>query len=254
MKNKIIISTRPLSENDSIKKELIARGAIVLDFPMIEISTVSLNERIKETLLAITTFQWMFFTSQNGVKYFFDFLKQLDLELSIISSIKIAVVGKKTAMEVRKNGFEPFLISSGNTSHELLNEVKGLISQTENIILVLGELAGTDLEVGLSSSANVERINVYQTKAASNCSTEIIDKIKSDSYDLIIFTSPSGVRNFSKLMKEQNCNQLFRTACIGTTTEKEAFVCKMQPIIVSSKSDGPQFAQEIENYLNKNNQ
>ena len=57
LENKIIISTRPLSTDDSIKRNLIEKGARVLDFPMIEICPIELNEEIRELLQQLASFQ-----------------------------------------------------------------------------------------------------------------------------------------------------------------------------------------------------
>src|SRR5665647_962366 len=118
LKNKIIISTRPLSEDDSIKDYLVDKGATVLDFPMIKIFPVALTDEIKNLLLHVYEYQWIIFTSKNGVKYFFQFLKEIGVNLDELSAVKIAVVGKKTAAEVLKYYCQPHLISAGNNASD----------------------------------------------------------------------------------------------------------------------------------------
>jgi uroporphyrinogen-III synthase len=249
LKNKIIISTRPLSTNDSIKNYLVEREAVVLDFPMIRIETVELTEKIKIILQQISSYQWIVFTSKNGVDCFFQFLNQLNLNIENLASTKIAVVGKKTSEEVLKNNGKPFLISSGNTSNDLLTELAEKIEPTEKTLLVLGDIAENTLENGLSNVCNITRINVYKTISEDVISTEIIEKIKNNDYEMILFTSPSGFRGFVNIMHKNKITANFKAACIGRTTEKAMLKNNCQPLFVSSKSDGESFIQELEYFF-----
>jgi uroporphyrinogen-III synthase len=70
LKNRTIISTRPLSNDDVIRDYLSDKGANVIDFPMIEISAAFVNDNIKNALNNIKSFQWIIFTSKNGVEFF----------------------------------------------------------------------------------------------------------------------------------------------------------------------------------------
>ncbi|MDD5185208.1 MAG: uroporphyrinogen-III synthase [Paludibacter sp.] len=250
LENKIIISTRPLSVNDSIKNRLTERGAIVLDFPMIKICAVDLTGEIKDRLQQIATYQWIVFTSKNGVDYFFQMLNRLNIKTDELSSIKIAVVGKMTSEEVLKNNCRPHLISSGNTSADLLKELVEKIKPSEKVLLALGELAEDTFEKGLVNSGKITRINVYKTVQPDMISTEIIERIKKDNYHIILFTSPSGVQYFNKIMSDNKIIVDFRTACIGVTTEKAMLKNNCKPLFVSQRSNGETFVNELERFFN----
>lgn len=252
LENKIIISTRPISKNDSIKNHLTEKGATVLDFPMIEICPNDLNESIKTTLQKINSYQWIVFTSKNGVEYFFKYLNSLNIHSENISAAKIAVIGKETSEEVLKNKCTPFLISSGNTSEDLLKEISEKIKTCENVLFAIGELAGNTLEKGLSEIANITRINVYKTIRPNFISKDIIERIKNDNYNIIIFTSPSGFMNFKIIMNEHKIFSEFRVACIGKTTEKEILKYTCNPFFVSSKTDGEIFVKELGTFFKTN--
>jgi uroporphyrinogen-III synthase len=244
LENKIIISTRPLSNDDTMKKALIEKGATVLNFPTIKIVTNEPNAEIRSALANINTFQWLLFTSKNGVDSFFKILK----EMNLTGLPKIAVIGKTTANEVRKNGIEPELVSSGNTSEDFINELKTKLRPDDPVLVIQGELADTKFEKILISGT---RLNVYKTVETTSHSIEIINRIKANDYDMLVFTSPSGFRNFVKIMAENNCNGNFKIACIGKTTEKEVLNQGYTPLIVSKKPGGDSFALEIENYFTK---
>lgn len=251
--DKIIISTRPLNEDDSIKDYLLEKGATVLDFPMIKIFPVTLTDEIRNIFQHVSDYQWIVFTSKNGVKYFFEFLNELEINFDVLSSIKIAVVGKKTAVEVVKYYRQPDLISAGNNSADLAYELAEVLKSTDKVLLALAELANNKLEERITNLCIVNRFNVYLTEDEDLVSADIIERIKNDEYHIIIFTSPSGFRHFSKIMIEKNITAKIRAACIGTTTEDEMLKNNCKPLLVSSRSEGESFARQLEHYLIKNN-
>jgi uroporphyrinogen-III synthase len=250
LENKLIISTRPLSVDDSIKSALIGKGAVVLDFPMIKIVTNELNTEIRTALANISTYNWLLFTSKNGVDSFFRLLKNNQSE-NLVEPPKIAVIGKTTASEVAKNGYQPDFVSSGNTSGDFISEFKSTLVSTDKILLIQGELADNKIETGFADKVTVTRLNIYKTLATETFPAEIIERIKFDDYDLLLFTSPSGFRNFLQVMNDNACRSNFRIACIGKTTEKEVLKQGYTPLIVSAKSSGDFFSNEIENYFAK---
>lgn len=247
--NKIIISTRPLIEDDLIKSHLAAKGAQVLDFPMIRTECVDLSVEIKTVFAGLNDYEWIVFTSKNGVICFYDLLNKACVDAGILSLKKIAVMGKATGDEVMKRGGNAHLISSGRTAEDLLVEIKREIRPTDKVLLALGELAEDKLETGLADICQAERVNVYKTIDLEYTTNKIIDRIKDDKYDIILFTSPSGFRNFYKIMLANKISTAFRMACIGTTTEKEMLKYNCHPLVVSPKSDAESFANAIEKYL-----
>lgn len=55
------------------------------------------NERIAETLRQLGNYQWIVFTSGNGVELFFALLREQSIDLRWLMQVKFAVIGRKTA-------------------------------------------------------------------------------------------------------------------------------------------------------------
>lgn len=246
---KIIISTRPLTEDDTIKNHLTAKGACVLDFPMIKTTGVELTAEQTAILRAIHEYEWIVFTSKNGVIHFYKQLNALNIDEKIIAGKKIAVIGKSTGEEVLKHNGSTHLISSGKNSEDLLAEIRKEIKCTDKVLLALGELAEDKLEKGLDPTCIVHRVNIYKTIELEYTSNEITNRIKNGDYQMILFTSPSGFRNFNKIMHANNITSEVRAACIGTTTEMELLKNNCHPLVVSPKSDAESFVNAIEQFL-----
>lgn len=251
LSDKIIISTRPVSECDTIRDYLSSKGAEVIDFPMIEVVSSEIDDKIKNIISNISAFKMLIFTSKNGVEHFFKIINEYQPNLlSQIKTINIAVIGDTTAKELIKYNLKPYYTCKGRTSEDLSNELlKAYIKKDDNILLILGELASDTIERNLSQIAKIQRIDVYKTNETKYYNKKIIQKIINDKYNLLIFTSPSGFRNFMKIMNEYKCRNVYKIACIGTTTEKEIRKYNQIPQLVASKPDGLMFAKEIEQFL-----
>lgn len=221
----------------------------MLDFPMIKTCGVELTVEQTSILRAINEYEWIVFTSKNGVIHFYKQLNALNIDEKATARTKIAVIGKSTGEEVLKHNESPYLISSGKTSEDLLAEIQKEIKPRDKVLLVLGELAEDKLEKELVHSCIVHRINVYKTIELEYTSYDIIDRIRDDNYQMILFTSPSGFRNFNRIMLANNINSNIRAACIGKTTEMELLKNNCSPLVVSPKSDAESFVNEIEKHL-----
>ena len=82
--------------------------------------------------------------------------------------------------------------------------------------------------------------------------TDIADRIENEKYDMLIFTSPSGIKNFIKLFPKLNENKI-RMACIGDTTANSAREKGFHPLVVAQNSSSAGIVESIFNYyISKN--
>ncbi len=248
LKDKIIISTRPLEPGDSLPDILKICGAKLLSLPMIEITPSSLDSQMIEQLNKLESYDWIFFTSKNGVINFFKHLIDVKGNTELPKTIKIAVVGYKTGLELEYYGYTPTLISDENTSEELLNQFyEKYKPENLKILLSLGNLADNTLSNRLSTENKVIRINVYQTVKPDYADPEIIDLLKNDQYNLIIFTSPSTFTNFCSFFESDQIGKL-KMLSIGATTTKAINEAGFEPVITAKKSNAEGIRDAIIEY------
>mgnify|MGYP003879389761 CR=1 FL=1 len=81
-------------------------GAEILEFPTIEIMPPESTKDLDTSINSIVSYDWIIFTSRNGVKYFFRRFFEKDRDIRELSGIKICAIGTKTAEEVRKYGLK----------------------------------------------------------------------------------------------------------------------------------------------------
>ncbi len=252
LKGKVIISTVYSQKSDEIRKIFEPMGATVIDFPLTEIRSTDLSTTIRDTLTNIEKFNWIIFTSSNGVIHFIKLLKMSGRSAKLPSHIKTVAVGIKTARELGKSGNKTDFTGTGRTSENLVAELleKGQLKGT-NILLPLGNLAPDTLEKSLSPVADVTRINVYNTTKTEIAHDEPVRLIRSNQYDLVLFTSPSGVENFINAAGHEIKKSGLRAASIGPVTTSAAERSGINCLVTASISTYEGLADEIVNYYTK---
>ena len=247
LNGKIIISTQP--EAQKLQSILDEKNAKLIHFPTIKIEQQEITEEIKAKLKDISSFDFLFFTSKNGVKYLFRVLE--DLKAALPKKTKTAAIGKATAELLNEYGFPPKIINKGNTSADFIEYLKSepeLISG-KRILLCLGNLAGNNITEGLSFLADFERINVYKTIRPPDFKPEIISIIKNKKYDWLIFTSPSTFENFLNIFKPDNFSDFKNIASIGNVTSDFIKSKGFKPTVTAKKSTINDLINDIENQI-----
>jgi len=248
LKGKTIISTRALEPGDTLPDILKACGAKLLPLPMIEIVPTQLDPLIAEKLNQLDSYDWIIFTSKNGVSNFFKHLIDVKGNTELPKTLKLAVIGYKTALELEYYGYAPTLISDGNTSEELMNQFYGKYNPVNlNILLALGNLADNAIINRLSPANQLQRIDVYQTVKPLNADPEIIDLLKNDLYDLIVFTSPSTFNHFCSFYQKEEIGKL-KMVSIGTTTTRAIQEAGFEPLFTAKKSSAEGIKDAIIEY------
>lgn len=251
LQGKVIISTRAIDVDDMLPDLLQAKGATVISLPMLEILATQLDAKDIEVIKNTEKYDWIFFTSKNGVVNFFKHLIDVKGTSELGKQVKIAVIGSKTAAELDYYGYSADFVSEGNTSEEMLIRFnkeynpKGL-----KIMLALGNLADDKLLRSLGNDNEVKRINVYQTLKPKDADSAIIETIVQDNYDLVVFTSPSTFQNLCTFMDAATIRH-FKMASIGSTTTKAIEDCGLSPLLTAKKSSVEGLYDAILEYFKK---
>jgi len=253
LNEKILISTVSADKSSRIREIFEPLGAAVVDFPMTEIQSAGITEDDIKALKFIKKYHWIIFTSPNGVIHFYKLLKETTGISGIPSGIKTAAIGIKTASELEKRGRKPDYMGKGSTSEDLANELSAMDSiKGCNILLPLGNLAASALEEKLNSSANVLRINVYDTVMRNITNDEPARLIRENRYHMVLLTSPSGVSGFADALGNEISLGSIRAASIGKVTSAAAEQYGIRCLVTAARSTYEGLAEEIVNYYTTN--
>ncbi|NLP50281.1 uroporphyrinogen-III synthase [Bacillus sp. RO1] len=189
--DKRILITRSNEQARYFSKQIQSLGGTSLEVPLIQFQHVSDKEKVAADIKSnIPDYEWIVYTSVNGVKYFFE-LYQGHLPN------KIAVVGAKTKQALEALGYKVDLVPNRFSAEDLIESfAKETIS---SILLIQGNLARPLLREELNRIGyNVKQIVVYENKIRVPEEKEW-KWLKEGKVDLYTFTSPSTVHNYMEL-------------------------------------------------------
>ncbi len=248
LSHKIFISTRAPEAGDTLPDLLTAQGATVLSLPMIEVKPAILTREDTTKIRLLSTYDWLFFTSKNGVIHFFKQLIDLTGGSELPATLKVAVVGTKTASELEYYGYSPEFTAVTHSSAELAAEFCSIVQpKNKKILLSLGNLADDTLINQLETDNQVDRIDVYETRQPSYADPIVIKQVTEGLYDLILFTSPSTFNNFASLVDISLLGNL-KIASIGTTTSKAILEAGFEPTLTARMSSAEGLTDAIINF------
>ena len=158
LENKVFISTRPPGQSAELENLLAEEAATLISMPTIQIKPLPLDDFGLAQLKNIDSFNWIVFTSPNGLKYFFSALFEIQNNYGLPEHLKIAVVGKKTAAHLECYGTSASFINLGNTAEEFVTDFFHRVAPGEKVLFPIGNLARTVIEDKISKKAECTRI------------------------------------------------------------------------------------------------
>ncbi len=184
--------------------------------PMVKIKPLDDYTRFDRQIKEIPGFDWIVFTSRYAVQYFFQRLNKAGFDTRSLRDIKIAAIGSSTAERLKDLGVNPDLIPGVESSKGLLNAFKSLPLKGKKIFLPHSNISDKGMAIGLTDlGAEVSSCIAYK-----NIMPENLPDINLDIFDEIIFTSPSGVRNFVSRYGKPAKKTVIK--CIGEVTLAQA--------------------------------
>ncbi len=233
---KRIVVTRARNQAADFVQSLTDLGAEVLEIPTIKIVPPSKFEPLKDALLGLNAYDWLVFTSPNGVEAFFDYFFKAFDDLRDIGGVRIAAVGPATAAKIRELHLKVDLmpdearaskIAAAFAKYESMENLK--------ICLLRAEVANSDLPKALEElGAIVDDIAVYRTVAETQDDNGAGTRLLESGADWITFTSGSTVEHFHKRFNLPELMRKFpqmKLATIGPETSKALEVLGLQPTV-----------------------
>ena len=251
LENKIFISTRPAGQSAELETLLSEESATLISMPTIEIKPLPLGEFAWQQLKNLDSFNWIVFTSPNGLRYFFARLFELQNNYGLPEHLKIAVVGKKTAASLECYGTSASFINLGNTAEDFVADFFHRVNLGERILFPIGNLARTVIEDKISKKAECTRILFYETVLPESINEDALNMIVNDQYDMIILSSPSCCNNLLQLISGKADPAKLRLVCIGQTTSAEVIHNGIEPLITAGTANSQGIHSAILNYFQK---
>ena len=231
LRRKTILVTRARAQSEDITVQLEALGATVIHCPTIEVVPPSSWAQLDASIGKIKEYDWIVFTSANGVRFFFRRLGEMRTEGVEALAANVGAIGPATARAIETAGAVPHVTASDASGEGALSAIIDHVGGEESVrglrfLIPQARVARETLPAGLRSlGAHVDAVETYQTVKPVVQPESIIRLFKEDSIDAITFTSPSTVSNFAEIVGLTDLSDLFGTtlvACIGPVTAETA--------------------------------
>ncbi len=198
------VVTRSQGQASELSKKLELLGAEVIGLPLIEITKNYEKETCEDVFAEIASYDWLVFSSPNGVRFFFEAFFETFQDIRSLGFIRIAAVGKSTAKEVKKFFVSVDLIPEEANANSLADAMVATDSLDSAKVLVVTGNLGRDIlfEKLEAARAIIDRFEVYRTGATDLSEHPSAKMFRDQGADAIIFTSSSGVKSFVDQAKD----------------------------------------------------
>ncbi|HMJ92108.1 MAG TPA: uroporphyrinogen-III C-methyltransferase [Candidatus Acidoferrum sp.] len=220
-----IVVTRTRNQASELSRQLIERGAEVIEVPTIRIEAPDDKQSFVEALAAIGEYEWVIFTSPNGVAQFFEyFFKSFD-DIRAIGGLRIAAVGPATAAKVAEYHLKVDLMPEEFVSSKIAAAfVKYQDIENVRMLLLRAQVANRELPESLEAlGAILDDVAVYKTVPETEDPYGAAARLLAEGADWITFASASSVENFHARFNLSEFVKKFsrvRFASIGPETSK----------------------------------
>jgi len=223
---KRVLVTRALEQAGEFAKVLESHGAEPISFPTIKTRPMPGWWGLDRAIKRLSEYDWAIFTSVNGVKYFFERIKSLGLDLRELKGVKICAVGSMTARAVESYGLRVDLTPKEFRAEGLVSALgkKGIKGKRFILprALKAREVIPTEIE---RLGGKIDVVPTYKTVKPAKEAGSLRDLLLGGEVDCITFTSASTVNNFVSVFKRTELVELLkssRIACIGPITAEAA--------------------------------
>jgi len=216
MSGKRVLLLRPAHQAPATAEAVRARGAEPIVFPAIEIDDPPEPGRMDRTLRALRGYDWVLFTSANGVERTVHALRRLGLDTSALRAVQIGVIGPRTAQALQAHGLQAQLVAEKYVAealgHALLD--RGPVRR----VLLLRALEAREVlpHMLVDAGVEVEVVPVYQTRSVPfERGSELVRLLEQQRPDAVIFTSSSMVVAVHELLGKRS-PELLETSLVAS--------------------------------------
>lgn len=232
-----IVVTRARAQASGLITSLTELGAQCIEIPTIQVVAPEDNTPLENAIKNIEQYDWMVFTSVNGVKFFFDTLFKSGKDVRSMGHLKYACIGPVTKQELMKHGIVCDVLPESYRAESVIEAFSGMEIGDKNILLPRAREARSILPKELAAmGARVDEVTAYVTIQVTEGKNQLIELLENRKIDMVTFTSSSTVKNFKSLLPQDQVADLLqdvKIASIGPITSNTAVAEGITPDITA---------------------
>ena len=192
-----IAVTRAREQSPELARKLVTLGAEVIELPLITISKEIDRDILAEVLTELASYDWIVFTSANGVRYFFEEFHRIFDDIRSLGFLRFAAVGETTAAVIREQHIKVECQPKEATAEALAADLIATGSlDSAKVLVITGNLNRDDLMKKLEDArAIVDRLQVYKTEKTDLTADPAAADFRARGADAILLASSSAVQS-----------------------------------------------------------
>jgi uroporphyrinogen-III synthase len=250
---KRVVATRAEEQSRDLIMLLESAKAIPILFPTIRIAPLDDYQELDSRLQRLDSYDWVVFTSVNGVRHVVERMHALGLPLAKCDGCQVAAIGPATEDLLRQHGFRIDLRPDEYVAEAIVAELlkRGPVAGKRFLLLRVDIARAVLREQLAEQGADVDEIPVYQT-ALGQPDPAAYEALRSG-VDVITFTSSSTVRHFFDLLGDEALPIASRAliACIGPITAQTALEKGLQVGVIAREYTIPGLFEALTNHFDK---
>jgi uroporphyrinogen III methyltransferase/synthase len=196
-----VLVTRPRDQAADMTRRLRELGAEVLLLPAVEIGGPADWGPVDRVFETLRHYDWLVFTSANGVRSFLGRLRQSGRDLRALGGVRLAVIGPATADALRAYHLEPDLVPEVYTSEGLASALKAHAAG-RRVLLARADRGRDVLREELAALADVDQVTVYSQSDATADDPDVLRRVREGPLDFVTLTSSNVARAFNRTLDE----------------------------------------------------
>lgn len=246
---KRVLVTRTREQAGDLTRRLERLGAEVVPCPTIALIPPESWEPLDAAIRRIETYDWVIFTSPNGVRFFRERLRALGRDLRALGRARVAAIGPQTAAALEEAGILADLVPARFQAEGVVEAMAGEPLAGRRILLPRAAVAREILPETLRGrGATVDVVPAYRTVPPRDIATDVCRLLAERCIDVVTFTSASTVGHFAALCGEAPYREWLRgveVACIGPVTARQAEELGIKPTILPETFTIPALVEAI---------
>ena len=241
MRGRRIVVTRARAQAAGLIGRLRDLGAEPLECPAISIAPLHDFGELDAAITNLKSYDWVIFTSANGVHAFVSRLHSLGKEMSDLCTRKLGAIGPATQAELHKLGCKPAFMPDTYVAESIVEQIEGVDGC--RILLPRADIARQALAIGLRDrGAHVDEVTAYNT-VHDGGTNSLAALLSANSVDAVTFTSSSTVRytiegivaaGYDQAQAIEMLNQA-AVVCIGPITAATAVESGLRVSVVATE-------------------
>ncbi|NCD26689.1 MAG: HemD protein, partial [Deltaproteobacteria bacterium] len=220
-----VVVTRAREQASGLKDTLERLGAACYEFPTITIVPLKDYGPVQFAIEHLPTYDWVVFTSVNGVRHFWNQLDALGKDARALGAVQVAAIGPATAEALCERGIRPDFVPPKYVAESVVEGLLALGIEGKRVLIPRAKVAREVLPEELAKvAARVDVLPVYETVLTQEDGAEIVDLLEKGRLHYLTFSSSSTVDNFFALVPADTLRpyvgQSLKICCIGPVTAK----------------------------------